>query len=286
MRNKLSVFFALISISAYCQESAFSKQPSAIIYNPNLTEIDGQSNAVGSADNSTLQSDLAGAMAGSHIFNRTSNTWEVMTPAVNSRGTDGLNGTGQADNNFGGFGIESRLMKLLIAARGVDQYMFKFCVGNTPMFPTGATRDWNTASIGELFTQGNTSFNLARLKIADSRPPRVYIWIQGENDANVTNASSYESYLTGYIRGKRAAYQWLQMPIIIVRMGDLQTTYNATYRNIIRQAQQNVDAADANVYLVDADALATYDGTHYNAASIDTLAQRVYALMLANGFVN
>jgi hypothetical protein len=252
-----------------------------LAYNPNLVMILGQSNAAGAALISEMSSDLTGPMSGVLIFNHINNQWEVMEPGVNSRGTTGLSGSGASDANAGAYGPEARLMKSIKAASSSTQYIMKYCVSNTPLAANGSFLDWST-STNELLPRSLSAFIRGQQSSGDKRPPKCIFWIQGENDANATDGPNYETNLTAFVAAIRTQYSWASLPFIIVRMGDQQTSFNSTNRGFIRTAQQNVVAINTSINkLVDADSIATYDGTHYpgglaSGGGVETLGARMY----------
>lgn len=104
-------------------------------------------------------------------------------------------------------------------------------------------------------------------------------WIQGEADSvNSTRSSAYQSIFTSFVP---AVYTHLDT---LGDIGNLQFTTaelgninSSTYpfQSTVRDAQGNVMDLDSDYHLVETDDLATFDGVHYNAASIDTLGIRM-----------
>lgn len=74
---------------------------------------------------------------------------------------------------------------------------------------------------------------------------------------------------------KRTAYGY-DIPFIIVRLGDGQSGGSYPYKSTVRAAQEWVCANVEGCYLVSADGLNTTDGSHYDAAGYDTLANRIF----------
>lgn len=251
--------------------------PSADAFNPNLIEIEGQSNAAGAAPLADLPAELIGTMSEVMIFETTRQRWEALNPGVNSRG--------DVNNQTAFYGIEARLMYLLRTLRGRSQYVVKWAVGGTKLATqSGAFNDWNPSNVDEMYSRSNRNLYCAQHGIGDHRPPRFIIWIQGEADCNTTDAPNYQANLTAFISAKRTAYGYT-IPFIIVRLGNLQTAIgDAPSIANVRAAQAAVVAAVTACYLVDADTCAVdVDNIHYNAAGIETLAQRVYTCITTNG---
>lgn len=248
-------------------------------FNPDLIEIMGQSNAAGAAI--VLPGDLIGPIEGCIIYNPTWG-WQQMVPNTNTRGTTGLSGTGAVDSTGAQYGIECRVMKMLYTLKGRTQYLIKYAVSNTPLAIDATHLDWSTTN-KELYDRSNAHSANARQSLGDPRPPRVIIWIQGENDAdNATFVAAYEANLTAYIAAKRTFYGY-QIPFVIVRLGADQTTIGFLSQG--QTAQNNVVASVAECYIVSTDSLTTYDGTHWDDASTETLAQRTWTVLTTNNLI-
>lgn len=255
----------------------------APVYNPDLIEIEGQSNGAGSAPIADLPADLTGPMHGVNVYNHNTQRWETLEPNVNNRGTTGLSGKGAVDGLTGEFGIECRLMKLIRAFRGRDQYLIKYCISNTPLAQAGSYTDWSPRATKELFARTNENVRKAIQGLADKRPPRLIIWFQGENDANNrAMAAAYQTNLEAFIAGKRAAYGY-DIPFIIIRLGDNQRKLSSSADVI---AAQNAVGAQRNNYLVSADGCPTRDDIHYNADGIEEIAQRVYKVLIKHNHLD
>lgn len=253
----------------------------ATFYNPDLYEIEGQSNAAGNAASTDLPSDLIGPMSKVMIFNPYSCSWQQLVPGLNSRGTINISGTGAADGMTIQFGVEGRLMQLIRDnSPTTSKYLLKYCISNS-FLAADATLDWNNTSTYEWYYKSNKNMVQATASLGDKRPPRVIIWIQGENDCgDATAAGNYQTHLENFIAGKRTQYGY-SVPFVIVRLGSLQSGLNSTNKTTIVTAQNTV-ASQSNNYIVSADSLATSDGIHYTAASYDTLASRIFTVLTTN----
>lgn len=254
-------------------EGAEARQDPVPVYNPILIEYNGQSNGAGNAQDSSLPAELDGPMSLVQVFNVVTGKWETLEQGVNNRGTTGLSGTGAADTSPSQYGTELRLMYLVKNNYPGTHYLFKLCVSDTDL-AAGANTDWASTSVNELTDRSISTFQGFRLGMGDSRPPRVIIWMQGENDANdATKASNYETNLTNLINKKRTAYGY-DVPYILVRLS--QGGMTMTHRATVNTAMDNVAAALNDVYTINTDDLSTADGVHYAAAEVDTLAIRIF----------
>lgn len=241
-------------------------------YNPNLIAILGQSNAAGSESIANIPSDLSGEMAGVLINNNITLRWELLNPGLNSRGCTDLSGSGAVDGNAGAFGLESRLMKLRKTSLNRTQYVFKYCMSNTPLAANGSFLDWST-STNELLTRAKVAWLFSLSAVGDKRPPRCMIWLQGENDCNATDAPNYQTNFTALTADLRTFWGWANMPIIAFRLSSAQTSLNSTHRATLNGGIDAWAAANSSINKVyNTDSLSTWDGTHYNAASWNTAA--------------
>lgn len=116
--------------------------------------------------------------------------------------------------------------------------------------------------------------------------PTYCVWQQGESDArDPADAAGYEQRLGDFLDQFQAdwAADWGGGPcaLVIVTLGADQSAANA-YAGDVRLAQLAVGAARADAVVVDADAMVTADGTHWDATS--TLAiGRAVAHAIATG---
>lgn len=241
-------------------------------YNPNLYESSGQSNDSGGAS-ADLAVELQGPQTGRHIYSILTNNWETLDASVNSTCLEDVIVNDRC-------GPEMRLMKLLYDHYEADQYLIKYARDGTELALTGNV-DWNSGSSNEVYTRSNTNHTAALTELGNAKPPRAFIWIQGEADGgNTTWANAYETNLRAFILAKRNAYGYAAMPFIIVRLSDNQTAIDPTRLNTIQAAQTTV-AAEANNYLINTNDLAVrVDGFHYAMPEIEILAQRIFDVMI------
>lgn len=240
-----------------------------------IIEINGQSNAVGAALISTLPSDLS-FIPNAFIYSPQTIGFESLTPNGNNSGVFGLTGDGSSDARTGKFGVELRLMKLLSDYYRDSVFLIKAAMSNSSLHSDPHT-DWSETSINENYQSSNNNHNSA-IAITGGEL-KAYIWIQGENDANLNYAGSYQTNLYNFLSAKRIAYGQSNLPILIVRMGNNQTAYGS-YLTTIRSAQENI-ALQKDNFLVDADGAEVQgDNTHYSAVGYDTIANRIYRKIL------
>lgn len=245
------------------------------LYNLYLYEIMGQSN-VGAAASANIESDLTGAQTGVQIFSILTNAWETLDCTVNSSCIE--------DNVVNDrYGVEMRLGKLLKAYYNHDIDFVKYGADGTALAQLG-TNDWSNLTVGESYTKSNTKHGLAIAGLTDKRPPRCFIWIQGEADAGTDPmTAAYLANLRSFIDAKRAAYGFY-MPFIIVRLSDTQTFLDATRLNSM-QASQTTASGDANNYLINTNSITVgADLIHYRGPAdgdgIEALAQAVFNVII------
>ena len=105
-----------------------------------------------------------------------------------------------------------------------------------------------------------------------------FLWIQGETDATVLDyANAYQTNLMEFIRRVRMYSTYGDdMKFIILRLPNI-TRPEYQYVNTIQAAQDYVAANVPNVEIVTApDNWNAPDGEHYDAPTIDAIAQRMY----------
>ncbi|PXX26302.1 hypothetical protein C7967_11564 [Thalassospira sp. 11-3] len=249
------------------------------IFNPNLIELAGQSNALGFELLTNKPTGLTFTRGGAYISKGGKNFSGVpVTIETLSNST----AWGWYDSNVNStYGIEMALMKLLTEHYDEDFYLIKTAMGGTGLEsilgndPTNATCDWNIDSINDLYDQSNQHHDDAVALIPGEDAPAYYIWIQGETDIARNDLATYQENLEAFIDVKRTYYNRPKMPFIIVRIGDQMSYFTETQRNNLRAIQETVAAQPYNV-LIDADgATMKDDNLHYNAAGLDLIAKRI-----------
>ncbi len=260
------------------------RQDPGPIYNPVMVEYNGQSNGVGAAPVAEMPAELAGPMTGVKVYNIEKYRWETLQQGINNRGTTGTSGSGAADNPTNQYGTEMRLMYLIKNNYPGTHYLFKYCMSNTDLAQVAGILDWSTTSY-ELLDRTIAVFQTFRLGMGDGRPSRFIIWMQGENDGqNSTKASNYGTNLTSMINYKRSAYGYT-IPYIIVRLSQNGQT-GVPFRASVNTGMDSVAGSLASVYTINTDSLTTSDGIHYDSASIETIAQALYTLIVAQGLIS
>lgn len=96
-------------------------------------------------------------------------------------------------------------------------------------------------------------------------------WQQGESDAHASTAPSYHDNLVDLIATTRADLGDPDLPFFI---GALPDWHKKDGTPVIRQAQQDVAAADPNVYYIETSSLTDIgDSVHFDGPSLVTLGQ-------------
>lgn len=248
-----------------------------------LIAIYGQSNTGMKEDIANLQSDLLTPIPNNYIynFNIPNPAWETLTTSNN----EGDN----ANTHTNTFGIEFRLMKLMHDTYGGNQYLLKFAQSSTQLASTGnTTLDWNvsSSSVGnplELFDLCILNRIYARSKIPVDLDVSWVIWIQGENDAgNSTLYNAYQTNLTNWINTYRTQTGLgTNVKFILVSLSTGQTAVNGAGITAIKTAMSNIAGSLTNVFYFSQNQ-STSDGTHYDAAAIDFIANGVFNIISSN----
>ena len=107
------------------------------------------------------------------------------------------------------------------------------------------------------------------------------VWVQGESDANSTDAPNYESNLTAFIADLRATYGD-GLPFVLSRLSSGQTALNSTYLTTIRNAQTTVADADSLTEWVDTDGFGlSGDNLHFDATGQQQLGNATAGALLS-----
>lgn len=276
-------FSSLIFLLFACTEMDYSgfvantknrgSQAVPLAYNPNLYEINGQSN-VSAVSEDDLPIAYQGDQTGLHIFSTLTSQWETLNAHVNDACLEDFVPT---DPNR--CGPDMWFLNMLQDYYEADQYLIKYGRDGTALAQSGNV-DWSSTAVGEVYTRSNTNHNLAMSGLVNTRPPKAYIWIQGEADCSLDAwANAYATNLRAFIVAKRAFYSAPNMKFIVVRLGDLQYGLDPTRMATVRAAQTTV-GAETNNYLVSADGLVTRDGFHYSGPEVEILAQRIFDVII------
>lgn len=161
---------------------------------------------------------------------------------------------------------------------------------------TGLSLEWkSTATIGDLYRDLVYKTNSVKNKItdADGVAPdfKFLLIVHGEYDSrDLTNANNYETNLTNFINNFRSQTGLTNLPVIIVKLNNdgIDAAVNPlTYANTIRTAQDNVEAALSDVYLVESiGAQMQADEIHYTVTGEHTLTDRILAVIDANNLLD
>lgn len=165
-------------------------------------------------------------------------------------------------------GPELSFGRQIVANTGADTYLIKYGLGATNL-----AEDWQTDGSGIQYNTFRDVTNRALDSFTNqglTYQIEGLVWMQGESDTyNDAFAAAYEDNLLGFFAGVRDTFgENLDIAVGLIR-NDLPTS--AVNRELVRDAQRAVSAGDANVFLVDTDALGGSevlrpgDTTHYNA---------------------
>ena len=214
--------------------------------------VAGQSNAVArnnQADNAYLGINFP--IAKSKYFNDVASNFQSTIFGVN-----------QGSDFVGNWGVEYRNAYNLSQANR-QNYLFKYAIGGTSMASLWLSASWS----------------LLGMKMAKSgRAFKNFLWIQGETDAtNLAFANAYQANLIEFIRRVRMYSTYGDdTRFIIFRLPNI-TRPEYLYVTTIQAAQDYVAANIPNVKIVTApDGWNAPDGEHYDAPTIDAIAQRMY----------
>ncbi|RYD40230.1 MAG: hypothetical protein EOP85_14605, partial [Verrucomicrobiaceae bacterium] len=100
------------------------------------------------------------------------------------------------------------------------------------------------------------------------------VWMQGESDADATNAPLYQTRLAAFIADVRATLG-VSLPFVIGRLSSSQTNLSAQHLNTIRAAQDSVAATDPLTSIISTDGLGmNADALHFSAAGQQEMGSR------------
>jgi hypothetical protein len=260
----------------------------------------GQSNMAGRGLNSAIAADLTADPSVSIYVpsptppTQTNNTGAIDSGSYWERLSLGRNQT--FENVATQHGMEMRFGKLM-GDFTKNAAFIKMGVGGTPLVSTVTYNDWN-AGHTELYDKFRIlAINgLQELEGVFRKNPiiRGFIWMQGETDAIITGAgaaykSNFYTFINTLIDAIEVAYPINKMRIYIFRITNSGAPgYDMTEFNAIYAAQEDI----GDDYLTDnpsrtddvlgstwrtTDDLALGDAQHYNAASLDTMGQALFA---------
>lgn len=234
--------------------------------------LGGQSNADGRADPAVLPAELQLPQHGVDLYYKVeggSGTLTTLRP--------GLSETLQ-------FGPEvvlgTRLAKFHADEEGTRVAIIKYANGGTNLHTQwkGGGDATTTGDGTEYITfQQTVTGGLAALAAAYPGAQvdlEAMVWMQGESDADATNAPLYQDRLTAFIADVRATLG-ASLPFVIGRLSTSQTNLPAQHLNTIRAAQDAVAAADPLTSIISTEGLGmNADALHFSAASQQEMGSR------------
>ena len=162
------------------------------------------------------------------------------------------------------FGPEITFGRTITDALPAENFaLIKYAVGGTDLYG-----DWNPAGGTNYTAFNNTVTNgLTALTNAGHTYEIVgMLWTQGENDARDGQGAAYEANLNNFIASMRASYG-TDLPFFFSRLSSGQTDLPLPELALVRTAQDNVGAADANAYQIDTESFSlANDDLHFDAA--------------------
>jgi autotransporter-associated beta strand protein len=171
-----------------------------------------------------------------------------------------------AGNNFG---PEISFGRAIADARPNERFaLIKFAQGATNLH-----NNWDPATGSVYSTFRTTVTNGLEALSRTGQPYQIVgmLWTQGENDVqDLRTTAQYQADLNEFIADVRTRYG-ANLPFFISRLSN-----NQTWRDItqVRTAQENVDAADPNAYLINTDGFdMRSDALHFEETGYVALGQ-------------
>lgn len=234
--------------------------------------LGGQSNADGRADIAGLPPELQLPQPGVDFYYRVEGNLGTFTTL-----RPGLGETTQ-------FGPEiilgNRLAKFHSDEEGTRVAIIKYANGGTNLH-TQWKAGGDATSTGDgtdyVAFQQTVTGGLAALAAAYPGAQvdiEAMVWMQGESDADATNAGLYQSRLTAFIADVRATFG-ASLPFVIGRLSSGQTYIPAQHLETVRAAQDAVAAADPLTAIISTDGFAMNgDLLHFSADGQQELGAR------------
>jgi len=134
--------------------------------------------------------------------------------------------------------------------------------------------DRNDPAQGSCYVNFLATFDAAMAGVEGEYNIEGMIWMQGESDAtDLTMANNYADNLRNFIARVREDVNAPDMPFA---MGKIDCTWHCSYRDIVRQAQQEVADESDLVHIVETvDLPQNYDYLHFDASGMRTLGLRL-----------
>lgn len=231
---------------------------------------------------------------------------ECVLVAGQSNADYAFNYGGPINDSIPGGSVLSVRLKTIWATDTVPYVVFGR--GATYLYDVPGVSNWNTLDGAGFFdstlliyngvltyptlsysTGTNSAISHYRFFRNEALNPRVFIWLQGENDSqNLTYSNAYQANLTAFIAGIRSQFQNPDLPFIMVQLG---AAYTGTNKAIINTAYANIVASIPNTGLI-----STSDFTggtyyippspyvHYNVKGAQLIANRIADLIDAENW--
>jgi hypothetical protein len=240
----------------------------------NFIALMGQSNANGyqfPADANTYL-----PRSGQFIFNNVTQSWERLQQNYNNGGSYHI--------YTGSVGCEMKLMELLYAYYGTDQYLFKYGEGGTSIDPTPApgTYNWSPFSVDDpyMFRGCVNSFNDSVASFPAQMPEiKVLIWIQGESDMLPEQANAYETNFRNFINALKNDWNLPGLKVLQTLLADTQTALGGPNKAIINTAKINY-SINGNKYVNIDGAEVADGGAHFTSVGQNYIAQKVFDTLI------
>ena len=210
-------------------------------------------------------------------------TWNAVNP-------------GHYDQVINSHGPEYATGRDLAYSLGETIYIAKYAVGGSGLDATfnptwypdaadpGTPPEYTQSLYHSMLSWATNALATARQRETETEIAGFF-WMQGETDASTTDtANRYRTNLTQFLQHVRSDLGKTNLPVVFGRISNSTNTLMA-YRSMVRLAQANVDAADANAVMVDTDdlPLSATENIHYTDASLKVLGQRFARAWLSLG---
>lgn len=209
-----------------------------------------------------------------------SRQWTRLQPQPRGNPMPKTNGVPRQYGNFakpeGGFGPEIGLARELRAKEGKPLAIIKVAFSGTAM-----RTDWNPADAGDGGACYRALVGETKAAIADAKARgtklnlRALVWVQGESDANPTDAPNYEQALTAMLAALRKD---LEAPELIALLGVNTHFGNDKNPHVAKivEAQRAIAAKDERCVYVDTEGAETLkpSQTHFTAAGTLEVGRR------------
>jgi hypothetical protein len=214
--------------------------------------------------------------SGQYIFNNVTQQWQPLQQNYNNGGSYHV--------YTGAVGCEMKLMELLNAHYGTDQYMFKYGEGGTSIdpTPTPGSYNWSPLSVDDpyMFKGCVNSFNDAVVSFPAQMPKmKVLIWIQGENDCDSDRANAYETNFRNFIKALKNGWNLPGLKVLQTLLADTQTACDSTAKSIVNAAKVNY-SINGNRYVNIDGAEVAEGGVHFTAAGQAYISQKIFDVLI------